>query len=232
MADALRDAREFLLTAYRTLPNVLTVTALLLGAAAGYLPLVYLGLGLLANATVLGLAQAVLGALFPRWLQVVTPTGSAACAPLPFSTWPAAGPPSAGAALRPAGPVLLAPSQWVGATVFFATFLLYDAARVMARPAAKGAAAARVDNRVAKTLGVIVVSGVFLLLVALRAASGCESALGFTLGGALSAGLAVGYWQLLDACHTGALPDVLGIVANSEPAGAAAAGDAPVVCAP
>jgi hypothetical protein len=91
-----------------------------------------------------------------------------------------------------------------------------------------------VDNRLARTMGVLLVGGVFAALLLLRVASGCETALGAVSGAAVGAGFAIGYWQLLDACHTGASPDVLGIVANSEPAGAAQAGgaDAPVVCTP
>ena len=227
---ALLQARDFVLTAFRTLPNVLFVTALLLGALTGFAPLTWLGLGMAANATAVAALQGVLAWLYPRWNQVHD-VRSEACSLLPRLRLDAEDP---YASLY----TVIAPSQYAAAVVFFAGYILYDAQRVMQRPARADADPAKVDRRVAIALGATAVTSIFLFAAALRVRSGCESFLGGVTGAAWGAAFAVGWWTFMNWCHNsnggvGEMPDVLQVVSAMAPPGrAGVASDAPVVCKP
>lgn len=227
-AAAFLDARDFLLTAFRTLPNVLFVTALLLGALTGFAPLTWLGVGLALNASVVAALQGVLAFLYPRWDQVHA-VGAEACSLLPRMRLDRADP---YASLF----TVVAPSQYVAAIVFFATYVIYDAVQVMTRPAREGADPAKVDRRLAVTYGAIGVTSLFLFASLLRLRSGCDTVLGAVTGAACGVGFALAWWRFLNFCHNqrgevGAMPDVLQVVtAMAPPARFGVVSDAPIVC--
>ena len=58
------DAREFLLGAYHDLPNVLFLGSLLIGSVFGYLPLVWMAVGMMLNGAIVSICQGVLAFLF------------------------------------------------------------------------------------------------------------------------------------------------------------------------
>jgi hypothetical protein len=212
-------AREFLLGAYHDLPNVLFMGSLVLGAMAGYLPLLWVAIGLILTGLLVAILQGILSLVFPTWSQVSAPAGSLACAILGRATPPGS----------LDGVTVVAPSHWLAASTFFAAFTIYNSIRLVLRKPTEGAAAEKVDMRRAFSLSVIVVGIAFFAMVLARGFSGCETWLGGSLGVLVGLGSAVGFWQLLDACGTGSVPDILQVVNSIAPA---AEKDAvPVVCA-
>lgn len=217
----MQRARTFLLGAYHDLPNVLFIGAFLLGALVGYLPLVFLSLGLIANGAVIAALQGLLTLLFPTWGQVVLPANSIACDI--FGKINGVTLPSAVNRLTP-----VAPSHWIGAAVFFAVFHIYNSVKVLSRDPARGASPDKVDNRRAYSLSTLVIGAVFLLFIFARGFTGCETWLGSVLGALVGGGMAVLYWGLLDSCGAGTVPDILQVVGSLAPA--AEGGNVPVVC--
>jgi len=214
---SLAGARSFLLGSYHDLPNVLFIGSLLLGSITGYLPLVWLSLGMILNGGLVAGAQGLLNVLFPTWAQVSVPAGMGVCSIIPR------------APLSGSEEVLtVAPSHWLSAAVFFATFSIFNSIQVAIRKPASGVDGDKVSTRRAVSMSAMVIGVVFFALVLARGFSGCETWLGGTLGVFIGAGVAIGYWYLLDACGTGTIPDILQIVGASAPAGSAK--DTPVVC--
>lgn len=215
---SLTRAREFLLGLYHDLPNVLLVGSLILGSITGYLPLVWVALGLMLNGGLIAVVQGLLSLLFPTWAQVFISTDSPSCHIL-------SGQPGGSD-----GITAVAPSHWLGAAVFFAVFSAYNSIRVGIKPATAGAKSEKVDVRRAFSLSVLVIGVVFFLMVLLRGLSGCETWLGGVLGVVFGAATAIGYWHLLDACGTGMIPDLLQVVASLPPPGSGS--NVPVICTP
>ena len=214
---SLASARSFLLGSYHDLPNVLFIGSLLLGSITGYLPLVWVSLGMIINGALVAGAQGLLHVLFPTWAQVAVPAGMGVCSIIPR------------APLSGAEEVMtVAPSHWLSAALFFATFSIFNSIQVAIRPAAKGVNAVKVDTRRAVSLSAMVIGVVFFSLVLARGFSGCETWLGGLLGALIGMGTAVGYWYLLDLCGAGTIPDILQIVKSSAPEGSAK--DTPVIC--
>lgn len=214
---SLASARSFLLGSYHDLPNVLFIGSLLLGGITGYLPLVWLSLGMIINGAAVAAVQLLLRILFPTWSQVSVAAGMGVCSVIPR------------APLSGADEVLtVAPSHWLSAALFFATFSIFNSVQVAIRPAAAGVDGNKVSTRRAVSLSAMVVGVVFFALVLARGFSGCETWLGGALGALIGIGSAIGYWYLLDACGTGTIPDILQIVKSSAPEGSAK--DTPVIC--
>lgn len=219
----MQRARTFLLGAYHDLPNVLFMSALLIGALVGYLPLVYLAIGLIANGAVISAFQGLLNLVFPTWSQVSLPANSVACDIFGKINGVLA-PPLAGSMS------VVAPSHWIGAAVFFAVFNIYNSIKIMARDPARGTSADKAENRRAFTLSTLVVGVAFLLMVFARGFTGCETWLGGALGAVTGAGMAIVYWGLLDSCGSGTVPDILQVVGALAPASDGTS--VPVVCTP
>lgn len=216
---SLARARTFLLGTYHDLPNVLFIGCLILGAIIGYLPLVWLSLGLIMNGAIVAILQGLLSFIFGPWSQIAVPSNSLACDV--FAKM--AGPSSRG------GVTFVAPSHWLAAAVFFATFNIYNSVQVGMKEPAKGASSDKVNNRRAFSLSTLVIGLVFLGLIFFRGFTGCETWLGSVLGAVVGGSVAVGYWHILDACGTGLIPDVLQVVGAMAPSGSE---NVPVVCSP
>lgn len=203
----LAAARNFFIGAYHDLPNVLFMGSLILGGIVAYLPLVWVALGLVLNASVVGLLQTLLSLLTPQWSQVSLPAGMIACEILPRT--------------RPIGTndyLTAAPSHWLSAAIFFATFSIYNAVQVAIREPANNTEPSKADARRAVSLSAFVVGILFFILMLARGFSGCETWLGGILGVVIGGGLAVGWWHILDTCRLGIIPDILQLVGNSAPA--------------
>lgn len=213
--------RQFLLGMYHDLPNVLFMGSLILGSITGYLPLVWVSIGLIFNGLSVSVLQGLFGLLFnplgSMRGQIFLEKGHPACEVLPRGKFGDA-----------VGINIVAPSYWLSSAIFFATFTIYNSVRVAMMPVVKGANKEKADIRQAFTLTTIVVGAVFLLLIMGRGFSGCESYLGGGLSLVLGAGLAIGYWHLLDVCGAGMVPDVLQVVNSMAPPGE---DRVPVVCA-
>jgi hypothetical protein len=221
--------RQFLLGAYHDLPNVLFVGSLLLGSIAGYLPLVWVAVGMIFNGLNVAVVQALLGLIFPldpknpgQAYSQVWQRSSESCGVLfPDEKAP---PKGIDATLH-----LVAPSYWIASALFFATFSIYNSIRVALRPKVKGAKDDKADVRRALTMTTVVVGFAFFGLVLLRGFTQCETVLGGILGSLIGIGSAIGFWHILDVCGTGVVPDVLQVVNSLPPPGQT---DVPVVCAP
>lgn len=218
---SLLRAREFLVGAFHDLPNVMFVGSIVLGSILGYLPLVWLSVGMLLNGAIVSLLQGVLRVLFvsssSAWGQVAVTKGAYACEILPQE--------------RGENELtVVAPSHWLAAAIFFATFSIYNSIRVAMKEPANGTSSDMVDVRQAFSLSVMVIGVVFFSLVLARGFTGCETWLGGILGVLIGGGTAIGYWHLLDACGTGMVPDVLQVVGSMAPPGVEQT--VPVVCTP
>lgn len=221
---SLLRAREFFVGAFHDLPNVLFVGSLVLGSMLGYLPLVWLAIGMLLNGAIVSILQGLLAVLFvspsSAWGQVAVERGAYACEILSSESY---------SPLK-SGLTIVAPSHWLAATIFFSTFSIYNSIRVAMREATPGTSSDLVDVRRAFSLSAMVVGIVFFALVLGRGFTGCETWLGGGLGTLLGVGTAIGYWHLLDACGTGLIPDILQVVASSAPPGSGET--VPVICTP
>lgn len=212
----LQEARNFLLGSYHDLPNVLFMGSLVLGSITGYLPLVWVALGLIVNGGLVAAFQGVLRLLFPTWAQVSIPVGMGACS-----------------IIKPAiekrdDIMTVAPSHWLAAAVFFAVFSIFNSIQVAIRPAKDGVDDTKTITRRAVSMSAMVVGIVFMALVFARGFTGCETWLGSILGVLIGGSTAVGYWYLLDACGSGTIPDILQIVGGTAPA--RSGHETPVVC--
>lgn len=205
-SDTLLRLREFTLTTYHNLPNTILVTSLLLGAIQGNLAMVWVGVGMFLNTLTVTTIQEILTTILePGWAQLSQPA-SAICSIMPD--------------IEPDAPkfVTVAPSHWFASTTYFVVFILYNAINVAGRPIAKGADPKRVDVRMAFSMSVILLSVFFFMILLLRGLTGCETWLGSILGVLVGSGVAIGYWHLLDVCHSGVPPDILNVIAATAPA--------------
>jgi hypothetical protein len=222
--NSLLRVRHFLLGGYHDLPNVLFVGSLILGSISGYLPLVWVAVGMMFNGLNVAVVQAILGMMFP--LSGANPQiyqkGNKNCGILFPEQKDIPG--GLDTTLH-----MVAPSVWLASTLFFATFSIYNSIRVGLLPKVKGANEDKADARRALTLTTFIVGLAFLILTLLRGFSGCETMVGGILGGILGIGGAIGFWHILDACGNAMVPDVLQIVNSLPPPGRK---DVPVVCAP
>jgi len=203
--DSLLRLREFTLTTYHNLPNTIFVTSLLLGAIQGNLPMVWVAIGMIGNSlTVTAFQELLTLILDPKWSQLTQPA-SAVCSIMPD--------------IEPDAPkfVTVAPSHWFASTTYFVVFVLYNAIKVALRPVAVGADPKKVDVRLAFSMSVIMLSIFFFAILMLRGLTGCETWLGSILGILVGSSVAVGYWHLLDVCHSGVPPDILNVVSATAP---------------
>ncbi len=217
-------ARSFLLMTYHDLPNVLLIGSLFFGILSGYLPLIWVGLGLMLNWIAIFLVQQVFGLLFSEDSTQAFRSKSLNCGYGYQIYQSLAGPTRS----MMSGKEVVAPSFWMGSAFFFSIFCIYNSIRVMVRPATPNAKQEMKDNRKAYTISTLVIGLVFLSLVFLRSFTGCETLFGGATAFVLSGGLAIGFWHLLDACGTGRIPDILQVVGSMAPN---SSGDTvPVVC--
>jgi len=224
MSVSIMRLRQFILGLYHDLPNVLFVGSIVLGSIMGYLPLVWVSLGLVINAIAVAVLQGLFGIIFnpsgALGSQIILGKGHPACEIV--SAVPGA------AGIGRDGVTVIAPSYWLSSAIFFSAFVIYNSVQVAMMPVAKGASQEKADIRTAFTLTTAIIGAVFLLLVLLRGFSGCESYLGGILSGALGIGLAIGFWHLLNVCGAGMVPDVLQVVNSMAPPGEEER--VPVVC--
>ena len=214
--------REFILGAYHDLPNVLVVGSLLIGALTGYMPLLWLALGLLAlNLPVTYLAQFALSYFFEGNEYLSVKSGGQ-CGSSRYRN-------SMSNSENP--PILdfIAPTYWMSASIFFAVFTGYNALRILFKTSAKGATQQQINMRRAYCFSVLLISVIFFFIAGSRVLSGCETIVGGALGALVGGGLAIGYWHTLDVCGSGLVPDILQIVANSAPSTSGPI--TPVICA-
>lgn len=209
--------RQFLLGLYHDLPNVLFTGSIVLGSITGYLPLVWVSMGLIMN----GLGVAAVQQLFNLFLEKDKPWDQVFAGKNTACEIISTGKPGIGVNI-------IAPSYWLSSTLFFATFVIYNSIQVAMMPVVVGANKEKADIRQAFTLTTIVIGAVFFLLTLLRGYSGCESYLGGALGALIGIGLGIGFWHLLNVCGAGMVPDVLQIVNSMAPPGD---DTVPVVCA-
>ncbi len=195
--------------------------ALILGGMSGYLPLIWLGIGLVANAGVIQVFQSILSILLDGsdYASYISTGNAYACSIFNQGMTPAAASES----------IHIAPSHWLGGSAFFVVFSIYNAIRVALRKPVEGASDRMVSVRRAFSLSVIMIGIVFMALIFGRGFSGCETWTGGISGVIIGTAVAVGYWHALAACNEGRVPDVLQVVNSLPPMGGDVA-KVPVVC--
>lgn len=213
-------ARTFLLGAYHDLPNILFIGSLLFGTMMGYLPFIWLALGMIVNSGIIQLFQSLFSFIFPTWAQILKPSNQITCDI--FSRM------NGYALLDKNTLTVVAPSHWIGAAAFFTVFIIYNAINVMFRDSAAGAQMDKIDNRRAYALTTAIVGICFLGLIFMRGFTGCETLFGFFSGLFISSGISIGFWHLLNACGTGTVPDVLNVINSMAPSGNT--DKVPIVC--
>ena len=212
--------REFLLSTYHDLPNVIFIGSLILGSIFGYLPLVWVAVGMILNGSVVSILQGIISFVFPNWSQVVVPSGSYTCEILKTNVYSS----------KIGNLTVVTPSHWLAATAFFAVFSIYNSLHVVLKQPSEHVESEKVDVRRAFSLSVLVIGVVFFGLILIRGFTGCETWLGSISGIVIGSGIAIGYWHMLDACGTGMVPDVLQVIGSMAPSGHDAL--TPVVCSP
>lgn len=215
--------RSFLLMTYHDLPNVLFMGSILFGCLMGYLPLIWVGLGMLLNFFGIYLIQKFFKFLFKEGSEQVYMPNSLGCS-VGYKVYRNL----QGINNTAKVPEIVAPSQWMGAASFFSIFCVYNSLRLLLRPATSGADSKLVDNRRAFSLSALVIGIFFFGLILLRGYTGCETILGGVSGVAIGGGLAIGFWHLLNACGAGRIPDILQVVGSLAPEGSGS--KVPVLC--
>lgn len=181
----------------------------------GYLPLVWVAMGMIINGAFVAGIQGILRILFPTWSQVNIPAGLGVCSIIQSP-------------IDDDAVITVAPSHWLSAATFFATFTIWNSIQVAIREPANGVDKEKVSTRRAVSISAMIVGIFFFALVLGRGFTGCETWLGSTLGVFIGVGVAIGYWYLLDACGTGVIPDILQIVNASAPAKSGE--ETPIIC--
>ena len=228
------EARKFLLASYHDLPNILFVGSLILGALMGYLPLIWMAVGLIFNATVISFLQVVLGVIYTKSADRTRLFGdSSVVSPACFVGFGRMKGADDNLFGVPVGADrILTPSHWIGAATFFAVFSIYNSARLIGRDSVKGADVEKVGARRAFSLSALVIGLVFLGLVLMRAFTGCETAWSGAAGFLVSGALSIAFWHILDACGSGKVPDLLQVVGSLAPDSVATDSTVPIVCTP
>jgi hypothetical protein len=211
------EVRKFLLASYHDLPNILFVGSLVLGLVSGYLPLLWAsaGLGLNWVVTVVFQMLSVLVAQYKKdW--GLSKTLSRSC--------------YVGIAGTEPKERIVAPSLWMSTAAFFSIFTIYNSIRVTMRAPNSNADEKLVSARRAYSVSTFIVGIFFLLLVFARMATECETWLGGGLGVLVGAGVAIGFWHLVDCSGTGKIPDLLQVVASMAPDQSTT--ETPLMCVP
>jgi hypothetical protein len=206
-------ARSFLLMTYHDLPNVLLVGSLFFGILSGYLPLTWVGLGMMMNWLMLYLMQMVMGIIFDKGSDRLAYRDPSLNCTYGYKVWQSLNKPSFGGEER----TVVAPSFWMGSAFFFSIFCIYNSFRVMFAPQTPNAVEKMVDNRKAYTISTVIIGFVFLCLIFLRGMTGCETWFGIATAFFASGGLAIGFWHLLSLCGGGRIPDILQVIGSMAP---------------
>ncbi len=231
------EVRKFIYSSYHDLPNILFMGSLILGSLLGYLPLIWMALGLILTAFIVAALQKVVGFLISlpqleSWKPQLQINGAdyQKCF-VGFKANPdAKDAKDFFGSLTGNGDVIALPSYWLSATSFFAIFSIYNSIRVATREPKQGVDPKLVSARRAFSISTAIVGFVFLALVLLRFFTGCETMAGWLVGLLVGGGVGIGYWHLLDACGTGKLPDILQVVGSMAPE--TAKNQQPVMCVP
>jgi hypothetical protein len=203
----LAPVRKFLLASYYDLPNILFVGSLVLGSLTGYLSLVWVAMGMIFN-----WAGTMAMQLFFRFLGQSIPA---------IGKWISAGKPmdrfGFTVSLSNTDQKLIAPSQWMSGTTFFAVFSLISSINAIMKQAKSSADQEKVDARRAFSFSTLLIGVIFFGLILLRYFTGYESGFGLTTGVLVGGLLAWGYWKMLDTCNAGVVPDVLQVMGSLAP---------------
>jgi type IV secretory pathway VirB2 component (pilin) len=220
------ELRQFLLASYHDLPNVLFTGSFLLGSLTGYLPLVWMALGLILNATTVTFAQAFIAFLALKFPSIKNSAYMSADSPactVGFQRIRALEDKN-----EVTGERIVMPSHWLSASAFFAFFSIYNSGQLMSRDAAANTDPQKINNRKAFSISALVIGIVFMGLIFMRGYTGCETKWGGIVGVVWGIVMAYGFWHILDACGTGRVPDILQVVGSLAPEGADTT--TPVIC--
>jgi hypothetical protein len=232
----IQDARSFLLASYHDLPNILLAGSLLLGSLTGYLPLVWMALGLILNAVgVMGIKEAFafldrLGGQKGWFHDQLYKTGKAYSLACSTGYQKVRSLDETGSGFTATGDLSVTPSYWISAIMFFSAFSITNSAKLLSREDTTNADKTKINNRRAFSISALMIGIFFLGCILLRIFTGCETPLGLLTGILVGGGLGIGYWFLLDACGSGKVPDLLQVVASMAPEGTDT--QTPVVCTP
>jgi uncharacterized membrane protein YecN with MAPEG domain len=208
------EARKFLLASYHDLPNVLFVGSLVIGLVSGYLPLVWASAGLAMNWVVTIMFQMLAMLVGQYYPGFVTKTLPRSCS-------------VAGIESKDR---LVVPSLWMSSSAFFAMFTIYNSIRVTMRKSKAAVDEKLVSARRAFSISTFFVGIIFLLLIFARMFTECDTWLGGGLGVLVGAGVAIGFWHLVDCSGSGKIPDLLQVVGSMAPDKVAT--ETPLMCVP
>jgi hypothetical protein len=224
------EARKFLLASFRDLPNILFIGSLIIGSVLGYLPLIWLALGLIFNGAVTALFQIFLKTLlevkawpekWKPWLQMDKSTSQSCFVGFQPNV-------ANSAVTTESGMVIVAPSQWMSATTFFAAFSIYNSVQVARRNSNGKVDQKLKSTRTAFSISTAIIGAVFFGLLFSRFFFQCETIFGGALGIAIGIGMGIGYWYILNLCGTGKMPDILQVIGSMAPDASKA--QQPVMC--
>lgn len=218
--------KELLLGLVRLFPNTMTGITLLGGLALGQLSWVLMSIGALIIALIITAIHLFGGSIttyFPRTIDAAILN---ACSVIPTTA--------------PGATYWYLPSLWITLTVYYLTYILFNAVSVYTAPSTKlPAEAMPVQHR--KSIGVVSIIAIVLLLVSLlfhRAMTGCEYTLylgpvalpvGILLSTAIGVGWAYAWYTSTRAMGASLFYDVHGVMMGLQPGGLRTS---PLACAP
>jgi len=198
---------EFALNSLQNFPFTMSVSFMILGIIFFQPTWSLISLGVLMVFFLNTILQSVLGKLAPMLgddfvaaLSVPIEAGVNTCYPYSGTARP-----------------FTFPSEWMTETAFILCFIIYNSWILMKKKGNTSLFEAY-QRRMSRTQISLLASGVLLAaFMAIRYQMGCDTGVSIFISTAFGAGLAVGYWHILDICNTQLNSDVLGITRNMAP---------------
>ena len=224
MTGVFMNIREYVLLSLKELPLIAIIGPFFLGIAEGNINLLMFSLGIAvlapASAGIIGwLLKWPLGKLLDdSWWKVVASDVSPLLPEAPLR------------GLGTRDMISVVPTYWMTMTVFFFSYLAFNAISLYTQKPAKGSDAEKVENRKAQAIMALILIGTLGLTIigAKVNLSGGETVLGVLVAFGIGGYSAKLWFQFLKRCGMNRLEDVFGIQARILPESATK--DSPVVC--
>lgn len=109
------------------------------------------------------------------------------------------------------------PSEWITQVSFLFTFIIYNSYIVGQKEGNKKLADAHQRRQIRVELSTMASVILLIAMIILRLYTGCDNTVSAIISTLLGAGLAIGYYTILDICNTQLHSDILGITRNMAP---------------
>jgi hypothetical protein len=210
LGDFVCGTRNLLSQGFRSLPAILSGASLLLGTTQGNINFIFFFIGMTLLAPILaflvnGLLELVFANVpalrFPDNQWLVDAATAEQCAVFAI-----------GSAGKPVQPINVVPTYWMTMMAFFFTYLFINAYKLYGKQETSKASPSAILARKSQTLiSMIVLCLVAILVLILRFATSCETAVGIFVAWLLGGYAAYLWYSFMRACGLGRLDDLYGI---------------------